>query len=103
MLWIRGGGWLLPIFPDGNPLKEWLDEISLDKPIFLYSADVHSAWVNSKALELAGINSDTKDPPGGIIERYQDSREPSGVLRESAWIWWHHYYQKSQKMKSKKG
>ena len=82
--WIRGGGWLLPVFPDGNPLKEWLDEISLDKPIFLYSADVHSAWVNSKALKLAGINSDTKDPPGGIIERYQSSREPSGVLRESA-------------------
>ena len=82
--WIRGGGWLLPIFTDGNPLKEWLDEISLDKPIFLYSADVHSAWVNSKALELAGINSQTKDPPGGVIERYPNTKEPSGVLRESA-------------------
>ena len=82
--WIRGGGWLLPIFTDGNPLKEWLDKISLDKPIFLYSADVHSAWVNSKALELAGINSQTKDPPGGVIERYPNTKEPSGVLRESA-------------------
>ena len=82
--WIRGGGWLLPIFPDGNPLKEWLDDISSDKPIFLYSADVHSAWVNSKALELAGINSQTKDPPGGVIERYPNTKEPSGVLRESA-------------------
>ena len=47
--WIRGSGWALPIFPDGNPRKEWLDEISPDKPIFLVSVDAHSAWVNSKA------------------------------------------------------
>src|SRR5262249_15136213 len=43
----------------------------------------HSAWVNTKALDVAGITRDTVDPPGGIIER--DKRgEPTGVLRESA-------------------
>ncbi|SVE64206.1 uncharacterized protein METZ01_LOCUS517060, partial [marine metagenome] len=57
--WIRGGGWELPLFPEGNPRKEWLDEISPDKPVFLASADGHSAWVNSKALDLAGINEQT--------------------------------------------
>ena len=82
--WIRGSGWLLPVFPDGNPLKEWLDKISFDKPIYLLSSDGHSAWVNSKALELAGINAKTNDPPNGVIERYPNSREPSGILREDA-------------------
>jgi len=82
--WIRGGGWDLPIFPDGNPRKEWLDEISPDKPVFLVSADAHTAWVNSKALALAGINAQTPDPLNGRIERDPNSREPSGVLREDA-------------------
>ena len=82
--WLRGSGWELPIFPDGNPRKEWLDEISPDKPVFLLSADGHSAWVNSKALALAGINAQTPDPVNGRIERDPNSKEPSGVLREDA-------------------
>ena len=82
--WIRGSGWLLPVFPDGNPRKEWLDKISPNKPVYLLSADGHSAWVNSKALELAGINEKTNDPPNGIIERDPQTKEPSGVLREDA-------------------
>ena len=82
--WIRGSGWALPIFPDGNPRKEWLDKISTDKPIFLVSVDAHSAWLNSKALTLAGINAQTPDPPNGRIERYPKSNDPSGVLREDA-------------------
>ena len=82
--WLRGSGWELPIFPDGNPRKEWLDEISPDKPVYLVSADGHSAWVNSKALALAGINAQTPDPPNGRIERDPKSKDPSGVLREDA-------------------
>ena len=82
--WIRGSGWALPIFPDGNPRKEWLDKISTDKPIFLVSVDAHSAWLNSKALTLAGINAQMPDPPNGRIERYPKSNDPSGVLREDA-------------------
>ncbi len=82
--WIRGSGWNLPIFPDGNPRKEWLDEISIDIPIFLVSADAHSAWVNSKALAIAGINAQTPDPVNGRIERDPKTKEPSGVLRENA-------------------
>jgi len=82
--WIRGSGWALPIFPNGNPRKEWLDKISTNKPVYLLSADGHSAWVNSKALALAGINAKTNDPPNGIIERDPQTKEPSGVLREDA-------------------
>ena len=81
--WIRGNGWQLPVFPDANPNRALLDRLVADRPAFFYAADGHSAWVNSRALELAGITRDTKDPPGGRIERDRDG-SPSGTLREAA-------------------
>jgi predicted amidohydrolase YtcJ len=81
--WVRGGGWQLPLFPDGNPSKTLLDQLVPDRPALLWAADGHSAWANSRALALAGVTRDTPDPPSGRIER--DARgEPSGTLRESA-------------------
>jgi hypothetical protein len=82
--WITGGGWELPIFPQANPRKEDLDAIVPDRPVLLDSADGHSAWVNSRALELAGVTKDTADPFGGRIERDPGTGAPSGTLRESA-------------------
>ena len=82
--WIEGGGWDLPIFPEANPSKEELDKLILDRPAFLSAADGHSAWVNSRALEMAGIMAKTPDPTGGRIERDPKTGEPSGTLRESA-------------------
>ncbi|MEO8636776.1 MAG: amidohydrolase [Gemmatimonadales bacterium] len=82
--WIRGNGWQLPVFPGANPSREVLDRIVPTRPAFLYAADGHSAWANSKALELAGITRDTKDPPNGRIERDARTGEPSGTLREAA-------------------
>jgi predicted amidohydrolase YtcJ len=82
--WIRGGGWQLPVFKDANPSKQLLDQAVPDRPAILYAADGHSAWVNSKALELAGITKQTPDPPNGRIERDLRTREPSGTLREDA-------------------
>ncbi|HLB55619.1 MAG TPA: amidohydrolase [Gemmatimonadales bacterium] len=82
--WIRGSGWQLPVFPEANPRKEWLDRIVPDRPVYLRAADGHSAWVNSRALELAGITRTTPDPPNGRIERDAATGEPSGTLRESA-------------------
>ena len=82
--WISGGGWLLPVFPGGNPKKEDLDSIVPDKPAYFSAADGHSSWVNSKALALAGVTKDTADPKDGRIERDPTSGEPTGTLRESA-------------------
>lgn len=82
--WIRGGGFQLPIFPGGNPHKSALDKIVSDKPAFFSAADGHSAWVNSRALQLAGITKATPDPTNGRIERDPATGEPSGTLRESA-------------------
>jgi predicted amidohydrolase YtcJ len=83
LAWVRGNGWQLPVFSAGNPKREMLDRLVPDRPAFFYSADGHSAWVNSKALELAGITRTTPDPDNGRIER-DGSGNPTGTLRESA-------------------
>ncbi len=82
--WVTGGGWDLPVFPQANPRKEDLDALVPDRPAALSSADGHSAWVNSRALALAGVTKDTADPAGGRIERDPATGEPTGTLRESA-------------------
>jgi len=82
--WIVGGGWDLPLFPQANPSREALDAIIPDRPACLDAADGHSAWVNTKALEAAGITANTPDPPGGRIERDPRTGGPTGTLRETA-------------------
>ena len=83
--WVRGGGWLVTNFaPSGLPDKTLLDEIVPDRPVALKSSDGHSMWVNSRALELAGITSESQDPVGGRIDRYPNSKEPSGSLQETS-------------------
>jgi predicted amidohydrolase YtcJ len=82
--WIEGGGWDLPLFPAANPGKRALDSLVPDRPAILWAADGHSAWVNSRALALAGITAATPDPPRGRIERDPATGEPSGTLREEA-------------------
>jgi len=81
--WIRGGGWSMGVFPGGIPTRHELDAAVSDRPVFLVSKDGHSAWVNSMALEAAGITRETPDPPRGRIDRDKDG-EPIGSLQESA-------------------
>ncbi|MBM4077743.1 MAG: amidohydrolase, partial [Planctomycetes bacterium] len=81
--WIRGRGWPLTL-EMGNPHKKWLDQIVPDRPVMLDAFDGHSTWVNSRALEIAGITRNSADPPLGRIERDSSTREPTGTLRESA-------------------
>ncbi|MDQ3752703.1 MAG: amidohydrolase [Actinomycetota bacterium] len=81
--WILGGGWAMDAFPGGTPHRALLDAIVPDRPVYLQNRDVHGAWVNTKALELAGIDASTPDPSGGRIER-DVGGEPSGTLHEHA-------------------
>ena len=81
--WIRGGGWDLTVFPEGNPSKALLDSVVSDRPAYLSASDGHSVWVNSKALSLAKVTKATPDPPYGRIER-DAAGQPSGTLREDA-------------------
>ncbi len=82
--WIRGGGWELTLFPEGNPSKTLLDAIVPDRPVYLSATDGHSVWVNSKALAMAGVTKATPDPPYGRIERDPATGEATGTLREDA-------------------
>jgi predicted amidohydrolase YtcJ len=70
-------------FENGTPRREDLDAIVADRPAFFPNRDGHSTWVNSKALELAGIDRDTPDPDDGRIERDPDGT-PTGTLHEGA-------------------
>jgi predicted amidohydrolase YtcJ len=66
------------------PDKKYLDEIFPDRPVLLAGYDGHTYWANSKALALAGITSDTPDPPNGSIVRDSKTHEATGALKEAA-------------------
>jgi predicted amidohydrolase YtcJ len=88
--WVRGIGW------DAGYLQECsrdpglrlhrslLDQAAPDHPVALTDFSVHTVWVNSKALELAGIDRHTVAPIGGGIDKDERSGEPTGLLREFA-------------------
>ena len=81
--WILGGGWSMDVFPGGNPPKGVLDRIVPGRPAFITSRDGHSAWVNSRALELGDITVGTLDPADGVIIR-EAGGAPAGTLHEGA-------------------
>ena len=81
--WIRGSGWSLPDFPGGIAHRTDLDRVLPDRPAYLECSDGHTAWVNTVALERAGIDATTADPRNGRIEHDPDGR-PCGTLQEAA-------------------
>jgi predicted amidohydrolase YtcJ len=81
--WVLGGGWVMDAFGTAGPHLAMLDAVVGDRPVLLESTDGHSAWVNGRALELAGITRATPDPPRGRIER-DAAGEPTGALHEAA-------------------
>lgn len=81
--WIAGRGWNETVWnPIEEPTKHDLDQVT-NQPAIFWRADMHSAVVNSEALQLADIYKDRPDPEGGLIERDADG-QPNGVLRELA-------------------
>jgi len=84
-------GWIIGFGYDDAQLKEKrpplateLDAISKDIPVMLLHQSGHSATLNTKGLELAGMNANSLDPPGGVIRRLKGSKTPDGTLEESA-------------------
>jgi predicted amidohydrolase YtcJ len=69
-----------------HPTRQELDEVSKDIPILIIHQSCHLGAMNSKALELAKITADTKDPQGGVIRREADGKTPNGVLEETAFM-----------------
>ena len=82
--WIRGRGWDQNLWSTKRfPTHETLDKISPSNPVYLARVDGHAAWINKKALEIAGITKQVPDPPGGKIVR-DASGNPTGVFVDNA-------------------
>lgn len=82
--WVIGFGWNQEIWKLGRfPTAAELDTVVADRPVLLHRVDGHAIWVNTKALEMAGVSRDTPDPKGGKIER-DASGKPTGVLVDAA-------------------
>ncbi len=83
--WIMGLGYDDSLLAEKrHPTKDELDEVSTDHPIYLIHVSAHLGAANSLGLSLANISSETQDPPGGKIRRYENSSEPNGVFEETA-------------------
>ncbi len=82
--WLRGRGWRIDDWPtNAFPTAADLDKVIPDIPAYLPDKSGHAAWVNSKALKIAGITAATPDPPGGQIQR-DAIGNPTGILFEDA-------------------
>lgn len=78
-----GGSWVGAVFAPGEQGRAPLDRAAPENPVLLNDESLHSVWLNSRALKLAGIDRTTPDPVGGIIE-HDAQGEPTGILREVA-------------------
>jgi predicted amidohydrolase YtcJ len=86
--WVVGGGWGSPLIPalSGREALHALDEAAGNRPVLLRDDSCHNRWVSSRALDLAGITAGSPDPADGTIVRDPMTREPVGLLIESALI-----------------
>ncbi len=84
------------MFPNSSPTKAFIDEVIPNRPVVILSDTEHEGLLNSKALEMEGINANTPNPEGGAIDK-DPNGEPIGYFREmAAGIWaWKHYPQLS--------
>jgi predicted amidohydrolase YtcJ len=81
--WVAGGGWSMSVFGVGGPTADELSSVVPDRPAFLLNRDHHGAWVNHRALELAGLDRRSPDPVDGRLERDAEG-SPAGTLHEGA-------------------
>jgi len=82
--WIDGFGWNQEVWdPPVFPAKQELDKVAPNLPVYLERTDGHAAWVNSKALKIAGITNTTLNPEGGEILK-NSKGEPTGILTDTA-------------------
>jgi predicted amidohydrolase YtcJ len=81
--WVQGRNWDQTNWGGEFPNADDLSKLVNDRPVFLRRVDGHAGWANRKALEIAGVTKDTKDPSGGQIIRDKDGN-PTGVFIDRA-------------------
>ena len=83
---LRGYGWVLhATFGEEKPRREWLDEVTGDRPMYIISADIHETWFNTAAMRLAGVDARTPDPDPGKQYFLRDADgTPNGLAIEGA-------------------
>ena len=81
--WLLGGRWDYTFENKGYPTRWELDEVAPNNPVALSDIDGHSMWINTLAMELSGIEADSKVPMGGQIVLDEDGN-PTGILLEGA-------------------
>ncbi|HEY6943998.1 MAG TPA: amidohydrolase family protein, partial [Candidatus Acidoferrum sp.] len=82
--WIVGWGWDEGKWASNYPTNQALSAATPNNPVFLVGLHTFAAWANQRALELAGVNKDTKDPENGKILRDEKTGEPTGILLNRA-------------------
>jgi predicted amidohydrolase YtcJ len=89
--WLRLCCWPIGLYVEGNrgPDKRILDTVVAERPVWFVSEWWHSGWLNSKALEVLGVNADAADPKAGVATYMRDANgEPTGWVKEGA-AWQH--------------
>jgi len=85
--WIAGFGYDdSQLAEQRHPTRDDLDKVSKDLPVIIIHQSGHLGVANSKALEIAGVTAETKDPKGGVFRRREGSQEPNGVMEEYAFF-----------------
>ena len=90
--WLRLCCWAVDLYVEGSqgPDKQTLDAVVPDRPVWFVSEWWHSGWLNSKALEVLGVDSNTPDPKSGVATYARDENgEPTGWVKEGAG--WQHF------------
>jgi len=81
--WLQGGNWDQDRWGGKMPSRQWIDAVTPDAPVAVIRYDLHTLLLNSLALKLAGIDRNTPDVPGGVIERDANG-EPTGIVKDAA-------------------
>lgn len=86
--WIAGFGYDdSQLAEQRHPTRDDLDKVSKDLPVIIIHQSGHLGVANSKALEIAGVTAETKNPKGGVFRRKEGTQEPNGVLEEYAFFY----------------
>lgn len=81
--WILEGNWDHTLWGGELPNKNWIDEVTQDNPVLIMRLDWHMALANTAALKYAGIDKNTPEVEGGLIER-DENGNPTGLLKDNA-------------------